>query len=64
MKEVFGIIVDKNRVKAKTFLQQVLKLLLERIKKTFPTSNTSIVKKKAITLISVFIKKQKAKKLA
>lgn len=52
-KKVFGIVVNKNRNKAKTSLQQVLISLLKKEKKTSSILNTSILIKKTIILINV-----------
>lgn len=49
-KKVFDIIINKDRNKAKIFLQQVLKSLLKKKKKISSILNTFTAKRKAITL--------------
>lgn len=61
-KEVFDTIVNKDWVKAKTPIEQVLTLLSKKKKKTSLLSNTFFIKKKAITPTNIFKKKTKSQK--
>lgn len=60
VKEVFNIVVNKNKVEGKIPLQQVSTPLLKKRKKTSLIFNTFSVKEKAITLAN--IPKKRAKK--
>ena len=57
IKKVFGTMINKNKAKAKTFLQQVLILLSRRKKKTFFILNTFFTKRKAIIQVGILGKK-------
>lgn len=55
--------VDENKDKAKTLLQQVSILFLKKTKKTSPISNISTIERKSILSTNIFGKKLGIKKL-
>lgn len=61
-KEIFIIIIDKDKDKAKTLLQQVSISFLRGKKNISSISNVSIAKRRAVLPISVFRKKTRIQK--
>lgn len=56
-KKIFDVAVDKDKIEAKTFLQQMLTLLSRKKIRTSFISNAFSVKKKTINLVNVLKKR-------